>query len=99
MLMAFCSEDLDSDSGEHVVSYLISYAEANAILLLGRIPGYKRSDIQLLPCSTTKSKCGWDIVHVVGPLSLHCQSTLLLTPHSAASGSRFFLTSSSQTDE
>lgn len=38
----------------HVVTYLQNYAEENAILLPGRIPGYKRDDIQLLPSSTTK---------------------------------------------
>jgi hypothetical protein len=34
--------------------FLRSYAEVNAILLPGRIPGYKRDDLQLLPSSTTK---------------------------------------------
>ena len=37
-----------------VVQYLRTYAEANAILLPGRIPGYKPTDVQLLPSSTTK---------------------------------------------
>ncbi len=39
---------------QRVVEFLRSYSEANAILLPGRIPGYKRSDVQLLPSSTTK---------------------------------------------
>ena len=39
---------------QRVVQYLHSYAEASAILLPGRIPGYKRTDVQLLPSSTTK---------------------------------------------
>ena len=39
---------------QRVVEFLQTYAEANAILLPGRIPGYKRSDVQLLPSSTTK---------------------------------------------
>lgn len=39
---------------QHVVKYIINYAETHAILLPGRIPGYKRSDLQLLPSSTTK---------------------------------------------
>ena len=34
--------------------------ESNAMVLRGRIPGYKRSDIQLLPSSTTKHKI-WDL--------------------------------------
>ena len=39
---------------QRVVEFLHSYSEANAILLPGCIPGYKRTDIQLLPSSTTK---------------------------------------------
>ena len=39
---------------QRVVEFLHTYAEANAILLPGRIPGYKRTDVQLLPSSTTK---------------------------------------------
>ena len=39
---------------KYVVRFLQNYAEANAILLPGRIPGYKRDDLQLLPSHTTK---------------------------------------------
>ena len=39
---------------QRVVQFLTTHAEANAILLPGRIPGYKRTDVQLLPSSTTK---------------------------------------------
>ena len=39
---------------QRVVEFLHSYSEANAILLPGRIPGYKQTDDQLLPSSTTK---------------------------------------------
>lgn len=46
---AFSPEDVRG-----IVTYLSCYAEANAILLPGRIPGYKNSDIQLLPSNTTK---------------------------------------------
>ena len=38
----------------NVVVFVTQHAEANAILLPGRIPGYKGSDIQILPSSTTK---------------------------------------------
>ena len=38
---------------QQVVQYITTYAEAHAILLSGRIPGYKRSDLQLLPSNTT----------------------------------------------
>lgn len=34
--------------------------EANAMVLPGRVPGYKSSDIQLLPSSTTKHKV-WEL--------------------------------------
>ncbi len=39
---------------ENVKKFLCDYAQANAILLPGRIPGYKRDDLQLLPSCTTK---------------------------------------------
>ena len=41
---------------QRVVEFLHTYAETNAILLPGRIPGYKCSDVQLLPSSTTKQQ-------------------------------------------
>ena len=37
-----------------VVSYIYNYAETHALVLPGRIPGYKQTDIKLLPWSTTK---------------------------------------------
>lgn len=39
-----------------VVRFLINYAEQNAILLPGRIPGYKSANISLLPSSTSKRR-------------------------------------------
>ena len=38
-----------------MVSFLTSYAEEHTILLPGRVPGYKRAHIQLLPTSTTEA--------------------------------------------
>ena len=38
-----------------IVAFLANYAEENAILLPGRVPGYKRDNIQLLSSSTTKN--------------------------------------------
>jgi hypothetical protein len=35
---------------KHIVSFIENYAETNGILL----PGYKRSDLKLLPSSTSK---------------------------------------------
>ena len=45
---------LSFSDNQRVVSFIINYAETHAILLPGRIPGYKQDDIQLLPASTTK---------------------------------------------
>ncbi|XP_065884511.1 uncharacterized protein [Dysidea avara] len=42
-----------------LVQFLQNYAEDNAILLPGRIPGYKRDDLKLLPSSCNK-KCVWE---------------------------------------
>ena len=45
---------LTFESTEFVVRFLLSYAEQNALLLPGRVPGYSRSDIKLLPSSVSK---------------------------------------------
>lgn len=37
-----------------LMTFLQNYAEANAILLPGRIPAYKRDDLKLLPSNTSK---------------------------------------------
>ena len=37
-----------------ILTFVMHYVETNAILLPGRIPGYKRDDIKLLPFSCTK---------------------------------------------
>ena len=39
---------------KNVTGFLQNYAEENAILLPGRIPGYKRDDIKILPSSQSK---------------------------------------------
>ena len=38
----------------NLVKFIQNYSEQNAILLPGRIPGYKRDDIKLLPSSESK---------------------------------------------
>ncbi len=53
---------------EYVVSFVRNYAEDNAILLPGRIPGYKRDDIVLLPSSTTKSAV-WNLYHAAAEIA------------------------------
>jgi len=40
---------------KRIVDFIVNYAECHAMLLPGRIPGYKRSDLKLLPSSTTKT--------------------------------------------
>ena len=45
---------------QHIVHFILQYAEDHAILLPGRIPGYKRDDIQLLPSSATKREV-WEL--------------------------------------
>ena len=39
---------------QYVVTFITNYTEDHAILLPGRIPGYKRDDVILLPSFTTK---------------------------------------------
>ena len=45
---------LTFDEVSHVVSFIKNYAEDHTIPLPGRIPGFKRADLQVLPCSTTR---------------------------------------------
>ena len=45
---------LSLDDRQNIVQYIRNYAEVNAILLPGRVPGYKCDDVQLLPAATTK---------------------------------------------
>ena len=47
-------DTLSLSSTEYVVRFLFSYAEQQALLLPGRIPGYSRDDLQLLPSSVSK---------------------------------------------
>ena len=72
-----------------VVRLILHYAEDNAILLPGRIPGYKRDDLQLLPSSATKREV-WELYHDAAIeqdgsravcYSLFCQLWKKLTPH------------------
>ena len=45
---------LSLSSVEYFVKFLLNYADQNAILLPGRIPGYHKTDITLLPSSVSK---------------------------------------------
>jgi len=46
---------LEIDDVRRVVTFVTNYAEKNAVRLPGRVAHHFRSDIQLLPTSTTKS--------------------------------------------
>ena len=45
---------LSYDDIKCIIQFLQNYAEQHAILLPGRIPGYKRDDVKLLPLSNSK---------------------------------------------
>ena len=42
------------DEVKGIITFVMQYVETDAILLPGRIPGYKQDDIKLLPSSCTK---------------------------------------------
>ena len=72
-----------------IKNVVLQYAEDRAILLPGRIPGYKRDDLQLLPSSTTKRKV-WKLYHCTASAvvdtkavgyPLFCTFWRKLTPH------------------
>ena len=48
---------------KNIFRFLNNYAETYAVLLPGRIPGYKRDDIQLLPTCTTKKVSFRHVMH------------------------------------
>ena len=71
-----------------IVLFLKNYSEENAILLPGRIPGYKRTDLQLLPTSTTKKEVWNSYVKACGTLTFRlasyktfCKIWRKYTPH------------------
>ena len=41
---------------KQTLTYITQYAEHHALVLLGRVPGFKRDDVKLLPSSETKAK-------------------------------------------
>ena len=49
-------------SVEYVVRFLLNYTEQNSLLLPGRVPGYSRTDIKLLPSSVSKRGI-WRVYH------------------------------------
>ena len=73
---------------EYVVKFLVNHAENNAILLPGRIPGYKETDIKLLPSSTSKRRIWRFTMSQYNP-SMLC--ILWLIPLSISCGNHFCL--------
>ena len=53
---------LSFTSVEYVIRFLLTYTEQNALLLPGRVPGYSRADIKLLPSSVSKRGI-WRVYH------------------------------------
>ena len=53
---------LSFSSIEYVVRFLMNYTEQNGLLLPGRVPGYSRTDIKLLPSSVSKRGI-WRVYH------------------------------------
>lgn len=54
---------LSFNSIQHIVQFLYTYAEQHAILLPGQVPGYSRTDLQLLPSSQSK-RAIWRVYHL-----------------------------------
>ena len=53
---------LSFSSIQFFVKFVFNYAEQHALLLPGRVPGYSRSDLQLLPSSVSKQAI-WRVYH------------------------------------
>lgn len=47
---------LQLDDIKGVVTFIQQYASQNALVLPGRVPGFKRDDVQLLPSAHTATK-------------------------------------------
>lgn len=71
---------LSLQSTEYIVRFLHSYAEQHALLLPGWIPGYTRTDIQLLPSSESKRAVWRVYCEAAGVSTIHpvAYSTFLL---------------------
>ena len=63
---------------EFVVRFLFNYAEQNALVLPGRVPGYSRTDIQLLPSSVSKRAVWMVYRESVGTVHAVAYSTFCL---------------------
>jgi len=70
---------LSLEDVKRVVQFLTNYADLNALVLPGRVPGFKRDDIKLLPSSHTKT-------HVYAEYKRSLQNT----EHRVVGSSSFF---------
>ena len=68
------------DDVKRIVKFLTNYADTNALVLPGRVPGFKRTDIKLLPSSHTKT-----VVYAVYKTSLEDND------HRVVGSSSFFI--------
>ena len=50
------SSTISRDTTERVVQFILNTAEQQALILPGRVPGFKRMDVRLLPSCLTKTK-------------------------------------------
>lgn len=48
------TRSFEFEDTKRVVQFLTNYADENALVLPGRVPGFKRDDIKLIPSSHTK---------------------------------------------
>ena len=75
---------------KRIISFIINYTEKHGVSLPGRIPAFKRDDVLVLPCSTTK-KHVWmmykdslwleDQTLPVAKYSLFCETWAKILPH------------------
>ena len=60
----FNTKSLTPEDTERVVQFLRHFAEDHGLVLPGRVPGFKRSDVKILPSSQTKASI-WRHYHQV----------------------------------
>lgn len=69
---------LSFQSVKYVVKFLSNYVEQHGLLLPGRVPGYKKDDIKLLPSSTSKKNV-WKTYLTAAQVSVDVQAVAYLT--------------------
>ena len=59
---------------KHTASFITNYAEEHALDITGRVPGFSRDDIKLLPFSETKRKVYSVYVEATTTAGMYCFS-------------------------